>query len=177
MMYHKYYITYKNGLIDTNLNKLIEDCNSYKIVCLTGGLSTIENKFRVNKFNLRIVEDNNMNINYNINNLIDIHEGDEDTMNDDDRDEGYRSGTTSRRIRERYFRNQMDVIATNYLTFECGKEQHYEIIHIYFGINSSGEVVSMKIDKPIGLRNKLIDLFEFDIDVEINETGIQYHLN
>ena len=53
------------------------------------------------------------------------------------------------------------------------------MIGIYFGMNSFGRVVAMKIDSPVGHQDKIISSFKFDMDIEINEQSNQeeFHFN
>lgn len=175
-MFHNYTLNYSNGLINTNLNDLMEDYNNYAIIGLSGGLSYIENRFRVNKFHLVLTDNSNRSIIYNKNCLVDVIIYNEDTMADDDLDEGNPKGTYSTNIKNKYFSDNSDVITTGYLLLKYVKGD-FEMIGIYFGINFFGRVVAIKIDSPVGQQDKIISSFKFDMDIEINEQQEENRLN
>ena len=154
----------------------MEDYNRYAIIGLSGGLEYIQNRFRVNNFHLVLVDNSNRSIIYNKNCFSNITIYNEDTMIDDDLDEGNRRGTYSTNIKTKYFSENSDVLTTGYLLFEYVKGD-LDMIGIYFGMNSIGRVVAMKIDSPVGHQDKIISSFKFDMEIEINEQQEENHLN
>lgn len=163
-MQYIFTINYDNNQFRGNIEDLFKGIKSKAIEGLYGGIDNLQNRVKLNRFELIMTDGSNKIFSNKICNLIVYDEKD---YNEDDEDEGEMIGSQATFIKNKYFSMNPNVINIGSIMIEfLNNQDSIEMFTIYFGFDNKGKLLDAKIEGPYG-KSKYIKYFELQITIEL----------